>query len=34
VSADRTIHNGFRQLGPSRWAARDYLDPRPGSDCG
>jgi hypothetical protein len=34
VSADRTISNGFRQLGPSRWAARAYLDPMPGSDCG
>lgn len=34
VSADRTIRNGFRQLGPDRWAAREYLDPRPGSDCG
>lgn len=33
VSADRTIRNGYRQLGPSRWAARDYLDPTPGSDC-
>lgn len=34
VSADRTVRNGFRQLGPSRWAEREYLDPRPGSDCG
>jgi uncharacterized protein YgiM (DUF1202 family) len=34
VSADRTTRNGFRQLGPSRWAAQDYLDPTPGSDCG
>ncbi|MGH3773889.1 MAG: SH3 domain-containing protein [Pseudonocardiaceae bacterium] len=34
VSADRTIRNGFRQLGPDRWAARDYLVPMPDSDCG
>lgn len=34
VSADRTIQNDFRQLGPSRWAARAYLAPTPGSDCG
>ncbi|MGH3684317.1 MAG: SH3 domain-containing protein [Pseudonocardiaceae bacterium] len=34
VSADRAISNGFRQLGPGRWAARDFLDPTPGSDCG
>jgi uncharacterized protein YgiM (DUF1202 family) len=34
VSADRTIRNGFRQLGPDRWAARDFLNPTPGSDCG
>jgi hypothetical protein len=34
VSADRTIRNDFRQLGPSRWAAREYLNPTPGSDCG
>ena len=34
VSADRTTRNGFRQLGPDRWAAADFLDPTPGSDCG
>lgn len=34
VSADRTIRNGFRQLGPDQWAAADFLDPTPGSDCG
>jgi len=34
VSADRTIRNDFRELGPSRWAAREYLTPTPGSDCG
>ncbi|MGH3799293.1 MAG: SH3 domain-containing protein [Pseudonocardiaceae bacterium] len=33
VSADRTTRNGFRQLGPDRWAAQLYLDPEPGSDC-
>jgi hypothetical protein len=34
ISADRTIRNGFRQLGPDRWAAQEYLNPTPGSDCG
>lgn len=34
LSADRTIRNGFRQLGPDRWAAQDFLVPTPGSDCG
>lgn len=34
VSADQTIRNGYRQLTPGRWAARDYLDPTPGSNCG
>jgi uncharacterized protein YgiM (DUF1202 family) len=34
VSADRTILNGFRQLTPGHWAAREYLNPTPGSDCG
>jgi hypothetical protein len=34
VPADRTIRNGFRQLGPSRWAAREYLAPTAGTDCG
>jgi hypothetical protein len=34
VSADQTILNDFRQLAPGRWAAREYLDPTPGSDCG
>ncbi|MGH3866957.1 MAG: SH3 domain-containing protein [Pseudonocardiaceae bacterium] len=33
VSADRTILNGFRQLTPGHWAAREYLNPTPGSDC-
>jgi hypothetical protein len=33
VPADRTVRNGFRQLGPSRWAAQEYLNPMPGSDC-
>ncbi|MFY9807657.1 MAG: SH3 domain-containing protein [Pseudonocardiaceae bacterium] len=34
VSADRTTQNGFRQLGTDRWAAQDFLDPTPDSDCG
>lgn len=34
VPADRTTRNGFRQLGPNRWAAQLYLDPVPGSNCG
>jgi uncharacterized protein YgiM (DUF1202 family) len=34
VSADQIIRNGYRQLTPGRWAAREYLDPTPGSDCG
>lgn len=34
MSADRTIRNGFRQLDQDRWAAQEYLDPTPGSDCG
>ncbi len=34
VSADQTIRNDFRQLTPGRWAAREYLNPTPGSDCG
>ena len=33
VSADPTISNGYRQLGPGRWAAQLYLEPMPGSDC-
>ncbi len=34
VSADRTTSNGFRQLGPDRWAAQEFLDPTADSDCG
>ncbi len=34
VSAGRTISNGFRQLGPNRWAAQEFLDPTADSDCG
>ncbi|MGH3829437.1 MAG: SH3 domain-containing protein [Pseudonocardiaceae bacterium] len=34
VSAERTILNDYRQLGPDRWAAQEYLDPMPGSNCG
>ncbi len=33
ISADRTIRNGFRSVGVDRWAAQEYLDPTPGSDC-
>jgi hypothetical protein len=34
VSAERVTRNGFRQLGPDRWAAQEFLNPTPGSDCG
>jgi hypothetical protein len=34
ISADRTTRNGFRQLGPGRWAAQEFLDPTADSDCG
>jgi len=34
ISADRTISNGFRQLGTNRWAAKQYLEPVAGSNCG
>lgn len=34
MSADRTTRNGFRQLGPDRWAAQEYLVPTADSDCG
>ncbi len=34
VSADRTTRNGFRQLSPDRWAAQEFLEPTPDSDCG
>jgi hypothetical protein len=34
VSADRVTRNGFRELGPGRWAAQDFLDPTADSDCG
>jgi hypothetical protein len=34
VSADRTTRNGFRQLQPGYWAAQEYLNPTPDSDCG
>ncbi len=33
VSADLTTRNGYRQLGPDRWAAQLYLEPMPGSNC-
>ncbi|MGH3996009.1 MAG: SH3 domain-containing protein [Pseudonocardiaceae bacterium] len=34
VSANQTTRNGYRELGPDRWAAQLYLQPEPGSDCG
>ncbi|MGH3426881.1 MAG: SH3 domain-containing protein [Pseudonocardiaceae bacterium] len=34
MTADRTIRNGFRQLGSDHWAKQEFLDPTPGSDCG
>ncbi|MGH3669013.1 MAG: SH3 domain-containing protein [Pseudonocardiaceae bacterium] len=34
MSADRTTRNGYRQLGPDRWAAQEFLVPTAGSDCG
>ena len=34
MSADRTTRNGFRQLGPDRWAAQEFLAPTADSDCG
>ena len=33
VSANLTTRNGYRELGPDRWAAQLYLEPMPGSDC-
>jgi hypothetical protein len=34
VAADRTVRNGFRQLGSNRWARQEYLVPASGNDCG
>jgi uncharacterized protein YgiM (DUF1202 family) len=34
ISADRTVRNGFRQLGANRWAAQRFLEPVAGSNCG
>ncbi len=34
VSADRITRNGFRQLKSDRWAAQEFLEPTPDSDCG
>lgn len=34
VPANWTITNGFRQLGPGRWAAQRYLNQVPGCNCG
>ncbi|HEY6424415.1 MAG TPA: hypothetical protein VIY28_14440 [Pseudonocardiaceae bacterium] len=33
VGADTVTSNGFRQLGPSRWAMEQYLAPEPGAVC-
>ncbi|MGH4010943.1 MAG: SH3 domain-containing protein [Pseudonocardiaceae bacterium] len=33
VPVDLTTRNGYRQLGPDRWAAQQYLEPAPGSNC-
>ena len=33
VSANVTTRNGYRELGPDRWAAQLYLEPMPDSDC-
>ena len=34
ISADRTVRNGYRQLGANRWAAQRFLEPVAGSNCG
>ena len=34
VEAALVTEAGFRQLGPDRWAAEQYLDLVPGSNCG
>lgn len=34
VEADLVTESGFRQLGPNRWAAEQYLALVPGSNCG
>ncbi|MGH8967806.1 MAG: SH3 domain-containing protein, partial [Actinomycetes bacterium] len=34
VPANLTTRNGYRELGPDRWAAQLYLQPEPGGDCG
>lgn len=34
VPADQAVSNGFRQLGPRRWAAQRYMDQVPGCNCG
>lgn len=32
--ADKVVQDGFRKLGPSRWAAAEFLTPIAGHDCG
>jgi len=34
VDAEKSVRNGFRQLGENKWAALDYLRTVPGRDCG
>jgi hypothetical protein len=34
VLAERTVINGYRQLGLSIWVADDSVRPSPGTDCG
>lgn len=34
VMASRTVSNGFRELGPDRWAPQEDLEATPGSNCG
>jgi hypothetical protein len=34
ITADRTVRDGYRQLGPNRWAALEFLETTPGSNCG
>ena len=33
VTATPTVTSGFRDLGAGRWAAQQYLAPKPGSPC-
>lgn len=33
TDATTTVQNGFRLLGPDRWAAAEFLQPLPGRGC-